>query len=78
MKKKLLSIIIPVYNVEKFLNICLDSVVQQDFEDIEIICVNDCSTDNSIDILREYAQKDLRIKILNHETNKGLGPSNLL
>lgn len=70
-----ISIIIPVYNVEKFLNICLDSVVQQDFEDIEIICVNDCSTDNSIDILREYAQKDLRIKILNHETNKGLGPA---
>lgn len=66
------SVIVPVYNVEKYLRDCLDSVVNQTLEDIEIICVNDGSTDNSLAILEEYAEKDSRIKIITQE-NKGLG-----
>ena len=58
------SVIIPVYNVEKYLRQCLDSVVNQTLKDIEIICVNDGSTDNSLEILEEYASKDSRIKII--------------
>ena len=66
------SVIVPVYNVEKYLRDCLDSVVNQTLEDIEIICVNDGSTDNSLAILEDYAEKDSRIRIINQE-NKGLG-----
>lgn len=66
------SVIIPVYNVEKYLRKCLDSVINQTLVDIEIICVNDGSTDNSLEILQEYAQLDNRIKIVNQE-NQGLG-----
>ena len=58
------SVIIPVYNVEKYLRECLDSVVNQTLKDIEIICVDDGSTDNSLDILKEYAKKDDRFIIL--------------
>lgn len=66
-----ISVIIPVYNVEKYLKKCMDSVVNQTLKDIEIICVNDGSPDNSLAILEEYAQKDDRIKIINKE-NGGL------
>ncbi|MCD4680086.1 MAG: CDP-glycerol:glycerophosphate glycerophosphotransferase [Bacteroidales bacterium] len=69
------SVIIPVYNVEKYLNECLDSVINQTLTDIEIICVNDASPDNSSIILEEYAKKDPRINIITHERNLGLGPS---
>lgn len=58
------SVIIPVYNVEKYLKKCLDSVIGQTLQDIEIICINDESTDNSLSILRDYEKKDSRIKIL--------------
>ena len=68
-----ISIIIPAYNVEKYLRECLDSCVNQTLKDIEIICVDDCSPDNSIKILEEYQQKDPRIKIFRHEKNKNLG-----
>jgi len=67
------SLIIPVYNVEKYLAECLDSCINQTFKDIEIICINDCSPDNSDLILNKYAKKDSRIKIITHEKNKGLG-----
>lgn len=66
------SVIIPVYNVEKYLRQCLDSVVNQTLKDIEIICVNDDSPDNSLEILNEYAAKDSRIKVFSKE-NEGLG-----
>lgn len=73
------SIIIPVYNVEKYLRKCLDSIVNQTIKDIEIICINDGSTDNSLDILKEYQRNDKRIHIINQENagvaiarNKGL------
>ncbi len=64
------SIIIPVYNTGKYLRQCLDSVINQTLKDIEIICVNDGSTDDSHDILEEYAQKDTRIILINQK-NKG-------
>ena len=52
-----ISVVIPVYNVEKYLKQCLDSVVNQTFNDIEIICIDDGSSDSSLDILNEYAKK---------------------
>ena len=73
MSEPKISIIIPIYNVEKYLKECLDSCINQTLEDIEIICVDDCSPDNSIKILEEYQRKDSRIKILRHEINKNLG-----
>lgn len=66
------SIIVPVYNVEKYLPRCLDSLVNQTLKDIEIICVNDGSTDGSLAILQQYAAKDKRIKIIDKE-NSGPG-----
>ena len=63
------SVIVPVYNCEKYLKKCLDSLVNQTLKDIEIICVNDGSTDNSGRILEEYT--DSRIKIITKE-NGGL------
>ena len=66
-----ISVIIPVYNVEQYLSKCLDSVVNQTYKNIEIICVNDGSTDNCSAILDEYKNRDERIKIINQE-NGGL------
>ena len=63
----LISVIIPVYNVEKYLARCLDSVIGQTYENLEIICVNDGSPDNSLAILHEYAAKDARIKIIDQK-----------
>lgn len=65
-----ISVIIPVYNIEKYLRECLDSVSNQTLKDIEIICIDDGSTDSSPDILNEYSKKDKRIKIITQE-NKG-------
>ena len=69
-----ISVIIPVYNVENYLNECLDSICNQTFGDIEIICINDGSTDRSLDILKSYEKKDSRIRIISQE-NKGQGAS---
>jgi len=66
------SIIIPVYNMEKYLRKCLESVCNQTLRDIEIICVNDCSSDNSLSILQEYVSRDNRVKIINFERNRGV------
>lgn len=71
MSNKKISIIVPVYNVEKYLPKCLDSLVNQTYANIEIICVNDGSPDNSLQILEEYARKDERIKIINQQ-NQGV------
>lgn len=67
----LVSIIIPVYNVEKYLRACLDSIVNQTYKNIEVICVNDGSPDNSISILNEYASRDKRVIVFD-EPNKGV------
>ena len=66
------SIIIPVYNTEQYLRQCLDSVINQTFQDIEIIVVNDGSTDNSINIIKEYQQKDSRIVFVDFPNHKGV------
>lgn len=67
----LISVIVPVYNVAPYLRRCLESILAQTFNDFEAICINDGSTDNSLDILRQYTQKDKRIIIFNQE-NMGL------
>jgi Glycosyltransferases involved in cell wall biogenesis len=63
-KEKMVSIIIPVYNVSKYLPECLESIFSQTYTNWEAICVNDGSTDNSLEILKEYAARDKRIKII--------------
>lgn len=63
----IVSVIIPIYNVEKYLRECMESVMHQTLKEIEIICINDGSTDKSAAILQEYAQKDSRIKVINQE-----------
>ncbi len=66
-----ISVIIPVYNVEKYLSRCLDSVINQNFFNIEIICINDGSTDGSLFILRDYAARDSRFRIIEQD-NRGV------
>lgn len=66
-----ISILIPAYNVEKYIGECIESVLQQEFNDFEIICVDDASTDNTLSILEQYAGTDARIRIYSHEVNKG-------
>lgn len=68
------SVLVPVYNVERYLSECLDSIVNQTLKDIEIICINDGSTDSSLSILEEYAKNDSRIKIID-KSNSGYGIS---
>ena len=68
------SILIPIYNVEKYLRQCLDSVVNQTLKEIEIICINDGSTDRSLEIINEYANQDDRIKVIDKK-NSGYGHS---
>lgn len=67
----LISVIVPVYNVEKYLSRCLESIINQTYKNIEVVCIDDGSPDKSINILKEYEKKDKRIKIIRQE-NKGL------
>lgn len=71
MEKKKVSVVIPVYNVEKYLSQCLDSVLSQSLEEIEVIVVNDGSTDGSSNICRQYSKRDKRIRLIEKE-NGGL------
>lgn len=66
------SICIPVYNVEAYIQRCIESLLSQSLKDIEIIIVNDCTLDASMEIVREYAAKDRRIRIVEHDANHGL------
>ena len=72
--KKELSIVVPVYNVEKYIIACLKSLTKQTFKNIEIICINDGSTDNSLKKLKRYAKKDSRIIVFDQQ-NKGVSAS---
>jgi len=67
-----ISVIIPVYNVAEYLSKSLDSALMQTFGDIEVICVNDCSKDNSLAVLKEYTARDERVKIVDLKENKGV------
>ncbi|WP_435415251.1 glycosyltransferase family 2 protein [Polaribacter aestuariivivens] len=66
----LVSVVLPVYNVEKYISACMDSILNQTFQDFEIIVIDDCSTDNTINVITSY--KDARIRIIKKEENKGL------
>ena len=67
-----ISVIVPIYNDDRYLQECLDTIINQTFEDIEIICVNDGSTDESLNILKQYESRDCRVKVISQE-NKGVG-----
>ena len=66
------SVIIPIYNTEKYLPDCLNSVLNQSLENIEVICINDASTDNSLEILKRYERCNRNILVLQNDANKGL------
>lgn len=69
-KSPLISVIIPVYNTEKYLIRCLDSVIRNSYKNLQIICVNDGSTDRSLSILRQYEKKDPRIEVIDQPNQK--------
>ena len=71
--ENMISVIIPVYNVEDYLHVCINSVLKQSYRDFEIICVDDASTDSSLEILEYFAKKDSRVNILKNDSNRGPG-----
>lgn len=75
MNKKLVSVIVPMYNAEKYVVETLDNLINQTYSNIEIIVVNDCSTDNSYKVVEGYTKKDDRIKLFANETNLGVAES---
>jgi len=70
-EKPLISVIVPVYNVEGYLDACLNSIKQQTYKKLEIIVIEDCSTDHSTQVLQAHL-KDERIKLIQHDRNRGL------
>ena len=74
MSEPLVSLLVPIYNVEKYLRQCLDSARNQTLEDIEVICINDGSTDSSPNIIREYMAEDSRFRMID-KANSGYGAS---
>ncbi len=73
MNRPAISVIMPVYNAEKYVESAINSVLEQTFDDFEIICVNDCSKDNSLEILQTFAEKDSRIVVVDSPQNLGAG-----
>ena len=71
MKKELISVIVPIYDIEKYLNKCIESIVNQSYENLEIILIDDGSTDESGKICDKWKEKDGRIKVI-HKENGGL------
>lgn len=67
-----ISIVLPIYNVDKYLSACLDSIIEQQVENVEVIAINDCSSDESLTILRQYAEKYTFIRVINNPQNCGL------
>ena len=70
--KDLITVVVPCYNVEKYVEKCIDSIINQTYKNLEIILVEDCSTDNTYDIIKKYPKKDKRIKVIKNEKNSGL------
>ena len=66
------SIVVPAYNVERYIKRCIDSLIYQTYSNIQVIIVNDCSTDSSLSICLEYAEIDNRIEVVNLQHNRGL------
>ena len=64
MMQPLFSVIVPVYNAEKYIRECLDSVLNQTFPFFEVVVCNDGSTDSSLSIIREYEQKEIRVRVI--------------
>lgn len=75
MRSQLISVIVPIHNVERYLERCLNSLLAQTYSNLEIICVDDCSTDGSTRIAKDYAAAHERIRLVWHESNMGLGPA---
>lgn len=71
-RNKLVSVVVPIYNTRAFLPQCIESIVNQSYQQLEVILVNDCSTDDSLAVCQRYACKDRRIKIINKPQNEGL------
>ena len=79
------TVLVAVYNAEKYIRKCLDSLIEQTLTDIQVVCIDDASTDNSLSILNEYAGKDNRIEVIAltenhgqaHARNQGLGMENM-
>ena len=71
----MISVIVPVYNVEDYLHVCINSILNQTYQDFEIICIDDASTDSSLEILEYFSLKDSRVKVLKNDSNKGPGYS---
>ena len=71
MKRPEVTIVLPVYNVEKYLDRCIESLVNQTYKNLEIILVNDCSSDGSGRICDEWAKRDARIRVIHKEVNEG-------
>lgn len=68
----MISVIMAVYNAEKYLNECIESILNQTYKDFEFIIIDDCSTDRSFSIIQEYAKKNKKIKVINNKENLGL------
>lgn len=73
MQKRTFSIIVPVFNTEKYIDDCLNSFLNQTFQDFEVICIDDNSSDLSVEKVMSFAKKDERIKLIKHRKNKGPG-----
>lgn len=72
MERPIISIIVPCYNVDKYIDKCIDSIIKQSYTNLEIICVNDGSTDSTADELNKFKNQDKRIRIVSHDKNRGL------
>ena len=71
MDNKKISVIMPVYNAEKYLSMAIESILNQTYKNIELICVDDCSHDKSLTILEDYQKQDSRIIIIKNKENSG-------
>ncbi|MBR6979912.1 MAG: glycosyltransferase family 2 protein [Prevotella sp.] len=71
----MISIIIPAYNCEQYIEQCLDSILAQSYHDLQVICVEDCSTDGTLELIEQYVAKDARVKLIRHTHNQGMSAS---
>ncbi|MBQ6975180.1 MAG: glycosyltransferase family 2 protein, partial [Selenomonadaceae bacterium] len=75
MKTPLISAVVPIYNVERYIKVCIDSILAQTFQDFEIIIVDDASPDNSYNICQKLYGGNEKVRIVRHEKNQGLEPA---